>query len=366
MSREGSGQGRPGLAPPPRRIAAPKPGAPAAPARSGPRPTIEDVRACYRLILGREPENETVLERHLAQARSFSDLRQRFLGSEEFRARAMPDATPRLPLAPDPLEIEVSTDGAVLDAMLARTGTYWERIGAEAPHWSVLTQDRFRPDAIAETLDTFYATGAEDRALVERLLARHGIAPDSLPLCLEYGCGVGRATLALAQTFRRVVGCDISQPHLDLAAEQAAARGVANIAWHRSTMARPMPALGEAGGWDVWFSRIVLQHNPPPVIAHLLRMAFAGLRPGGVAIFQVPTHRVGYRFSIADYMAATREPEMEMHVLPQRTVFALAREAGLEVLEMREDTHLVASNALVWLSNMFVLRRPPDGRAVAG
>jgi SAM-dependent methyltransferase len=351
---------RPGMTAPPRRPPAQR--AVESPARGGPRPTLEDVRACYRLILGREPENESVLERHLAQVASFADLRQRFLQSDEFRARGVPDATPRLTLAPDSVPVDVLAEGPALDAMLARIGTYWEKIGGEAPHWSVLTQDRFRPDAIAESLDAFYATGSNDRMLVEGLLKRHGIARESLPLCLEYGCGVGRATLALAKTFATVLGCDISQPHLDLAAEQAAARGVANLAWHRSTVGQPMPS----GGWDCWYSRIVLQHNPPPVIAHLLRHAFAGLRPGGVAIFQVPTHRVGYRFSVADYLASTREPEMEMHILPQRQVFALAREAGLEVLEVREDTHLVASNALVWLSNMFMLRRPPDGSAPAG
>ena len=49
---------------------------------------------------------------------------------------------------------------------------------------------------------------------------------------------------------------------------------------------------------------------------------------------------------------------MEMHVLPQPAVFALAAEAGLRVLEVREDTHLVSSNTSTWLSNMFVLRRP--------
>jgi hypothetical protein len=110
--------------------------------------------------------------------------------------------------------------------------------------------------------------------------------------------------------------------------------------------------------WDLWFSRIVLQHNPPPVIAWLLRTAFDHLAPGGVAIFQVPTHCVGYRFDLRSYLAREGDPAMEMHVLPQPAVFALAAEAGLRVLEVREDTHLVSSNTSTWLSNMFVLRRP--------
>lgn len=317
-------------------------------------PTLDDVRACYRLILGREAESDEVLQRHLAQVSTLAQLRDAFLHSAEFRSRALVDPTPRLHLAPAPLAIDVTASAEVLAAMLARTATYWERVGAEAPHWSVLTQDRYRPDAIGQSIDDFYATGRADLGLVEGLLTRQGISPESLHHCVEFGCGVGRATLTIARLFDRVTGCDISRPHLALAAEQAAARIVDNVAWHHATVSEPMPP----GGWDCWYSRLVLQHNPPPVAAHLLRRAFAGLRPGGVAIFQVPTHRTDYGFSIGAYLAATAAPEMEMHVLPQPAVLALAREAGVELLEMREDTHLIASTSGLWLSNLFVFRRP--------
>ncbi|MBU8538067.1 class I SAM-dependent methyltransferase [Falsiroseomonas tokyonensis] len=326
---------------------------------AAPQATPEDVRAAYRMLLGREPENEAVVLRHLASKPTRAELRARFVKSDEFRRFLKQVEGPRtvstaMPLAPDPVPVEVHAEGPRLAAMLQRVGSYWARVGQEAPHWSVLTNDRFRPENIAENRKAFYATGAGDLDLVRRLLARHGIDPASLPRCLEYGCGVGRATLALASLFQTVVGCDISQPHLDLAQREAEQRGLTNIRWHASTMQGPMPS----GQWDLWYSRIVLQHNPPPVIAHLLRLAFAGLAPGGVAIFQVPTHRNGYAFAIDTYMAATGAADMEMHMLPQREVFALAAAAGLEVLEVREDAHVVTSDPTLWLSNMFVLRRP--------
>lgn len=340
----------PAAAKAPRPVRPPRAGKPPIP------PTAEDVRACYRMFLGREPENDDVLERHLAQVASAGDLVNRFLHSDEYRARSGPRSEPRLAADAPCLPIETTAGAAQLAAMLERTGRYWEQVGREAPHWSVLTQDRFRPDAIGTNLDTFYATGRNDAQLVEGVLTRHGIAPEALPRAVEFGCGVGRVTLALARLFDRVTGCDISATHLALAAAQAEARIVDNVAWHRSTAAAPMPP---GQGWDFWFSRIVLQHNPPPVAAHLLRLAFAGLRPGGVAMFQMATHRVGYAFSVRDYLAAAADPPaMEVHILPQAAIFALVREAGLEVLEVREDTHVVAPDTINWLSNMFVLRRP--------
>jgi SAM-dependent methyltransferase len=318
------------------------------------RATADEVRACYRILLGREPESEEVVARHLARELTLAQLRESFIRSKEFLARNRVPVQ-AMPLAPAPIPVESEATPEQLAAMLERTGGYWERIGGQAPHWSVLTQERFKPSHIEANHEEFYATGENDRALVRDLLARHGLSPSGLPRLVEFGCGVGRATLALAQDFAEVTGCDISPGHLALAEEMAGRRGIRNIAWHRSVVRQPMPE----GQWDLWFSRIVLQHNPPPVIAWLLRIAFAGLAPGGVAIFQVPTHCVGYRFGVEAHLARQGEPGMEMHVLPQAAVFALAAEAGLSVLELREDTHVVSSNTTAWLSNMFVLRRPP-------
>jgi len=316
--------------------------------------TRDDVLGCYRYLLGREPESDAVVQRHLSRGLTASELRQSFLRSAEFRSRSAPPPAPPMPLAPAPIEVESEATEDELAAMLARTGAYWARIGGEAPHWSVLTQDRFRPGRIAGNEAAFHATGEVDRALVRDLLARHGLEPAGLPRLMEFGCGVGRATLALARDFAGVTACDISPAHLALARRAAAARGVSNIAFARTSAARPMPG----GHWNLWYSRLVLQHNPPPIIAWLLRVAFRRLAPGGIAIFQVPTHCVGYRFRIADYLAREGEPGMEMHLLPQAAIFALAAEAGLRVLEVREDTHLVSGNPAAWLSNLFVLRRP--------
>jgi SAM-dependent methyltransferase len=316
--------------------------------------TREDVIAAYRFILGREPESEAVIAKRLRAGVLVGDLRRMMLRSEEFRSRHPATPAALLPLAPPPLSVQVEADPAQRAAMLARTAAVWTRLGQEAPHWSVLTQDQFRPAYIAETRAAFYASGERDRALVSGTLARHGLSPADLPRLVEFGCGVGRASLALAQDFREVIACDISPSHMALGRRAASEAGRGNIGWFHSTAERPMPG----GRHDLWFSRLVLQHNPPPAMAWLLATAFGRLAPGGVAMFQVPTHQEGYRFEVEAYLAREPGTEMEMHVLPQATVFRLAAEARLQVLEVREDTQLIASSAATWLSNFFVLRRP--------
>jgi FkbM family methyltransferase len=48
--------------------------------------TREDVIAAYRMLLGRDPESDAVIDRHLATHRTIRELRQPFMSSVEFTA----------------------------------------------------------------------------------------------------------------------------------------------------------------------------------------------------------------------------------------------------------------------------------------
>ena len=49
--------------------------------------TPEKVRNCYRYILGREPENEQVVEFYASKYKNFGDMRSAFLSSSEFKGK---------------------------------------------------------------------------------------------------------------------------------------------------------------------------------------------------------------------------------------------------------------------------------------
>ncbi len=310
----------------------------------------DDVVMAYRYILGREPENETVVRAQMNSAADLAVLRRSFLGSEEVRRLGRPPLPPTLPLNAPPLLVETRTDAATLAAVVARTASYWERIGVEAPHWSVLTAAEFKPDQITENEAQFYATGQNDLDLLLGLLRRIGRHPTEFNCVTEFGCGVGRFTGPLADTFPLVKALDISRPHLDLARRWLDQTGRRNVELHQVTPADLHPG----GGFSLWWCRMVLQHNPPPVMYEVLNRMLRLLEPGGVAVFQVPTHHVGYHFSIDEYLQDQQGQRMEMHVLPQRVVLDLLRQHGCHLLDLREDTPVVSSSA-DWLSNCFTV-----------
>lgn len=321
----------------------------------------EHARACYRYILGREPEGDAVLERHVAAAGTIGALRTAFLASTEFRRSLRPSAgeeerapPPALADEPGPVpEVETTAPAEALARMMLWQQRVWARLGQEVPHWSVLPEDRFRPEWLAGNGRAFAASGAADAALLLAALRRNGIAPDAVPRLLEHGCGIGRVTPWLAQHFPEITGVDVSAPHLALARAAARQRGLVHLRWLRARAEDPMPG----GGFDLWFSRRVLQWNPPPLTCDVLRRAFAALGPGGVAVFSLPTWRSGYRFATGAYVAGPQPAAPVLHMVPQAVVFALAAEGRMQVLEVREDTHLPGPEPGSWRSHLFVLRK---------
>lgn len=312
--------------------------------------TREDVLACYRYILGREPENEAAVAQH-AGTISLGGLRALFLNAEEFR-QTLGRASPTAEGPPPRVDAEAASD--VLDTLLAWQRDVWARLGEQAPHWSVRPEARFLPDAIGRNLAAFRATGAADAIALLAVLARQGLDPADLPHVLEHGCGIGRVTPFLAQHFPDITAVDVSAPHLALARDQARARGLMHIRWLRAGPGLALPG----DGYDLWYSRRVLQWNPPPLILHTLRLAFAGLKPGGLAVFQVPTWCAGYAFDPAAHLAAAPPDGPALHLLPQADIFAAAAAAGLAVLDVREDSHRDDPGPTPLRSQLFVLRKP--------
>lgn len=332
--------------------------------------TPETIRLAYQLFVGRDPESEQMLQHALTYG-TVERLRAAFFRSPEFRgicqselrvtappqplphAPASPLAVPaRVPLDAPPLEVEWNVDEATASALLSHIRDTWTRLGIEQPHWSVLSAEQFRPGRIEANEADFFASGANDLAQLVAIMRRNGVTPESLPRVFEFGCGIGRVTAHLARAFREVTVCDVSASHMAIAQDKVYDSGARNLTFRLVDSGE----FGMLAPFDLWFSRIVLQHNPPPIMAMILRRAFGLLAPGGLAVFQVPTYAVGYRFRISEYLAGLGgEGQIEMHVLPQAVVFQLTREAGCDTLEVLADSS--AGPATTWNSSIFVVRK---------
>ena len=182
-------------------------------------------------------------------------------------------------------------------------------------------------------------------------LSRNNVNSSLFRHAIDYGCGVGRLTVALARQFPSVTGIDVSDTHIDHARRYVADQGVTNVDF---LTLRDLDELDPIGGADFVLSSIVLQHNPPPIIALILRKLLGVLNPAGCGYFQVPTFIQGFRFSAAEYLSKP-SPQMEMNAIPQRAVYDIVRECGCDMIEVREDG---APGSARMVSHTFLVQRP--------
>jgi 2-polyprenyl-3-methyl-5-hydroxy-6-metoxy-1,4-benzoquinol methylase len=218
-------------------------------------------------------------------------------------------------------------------------------LGADDPMWAVLTHDDHRGGLWDE--EAFLQTG---RKVVGGLLdsvAHAGLTVPHGPV-LDFGCGVGRLTLALCEHFDEVHGVDIASTMID-EARRLAARQRKEPIYHLND--RPDLGLFHDATFGLVVSLIVLQHMPPDRATDFIGEFMRVLRPGGVAVFQVPErHRQPDRLldprrlspSVRNALIRLggrirRRPVMEMHPLPSATVEAAVRGAGGSIVVVTPD-----------------------------
>lgn len=312
--------------------------------------TEEDVVLAYRFILGREPESHNAVLSHLKQP-DINSLRTHFLKSKEFTDKYKNISVRRDFYALDLPEIKVDhlVSPTLLSKCIANIKDAWSFLGITRPHHSVLTNNIFLPESFEVNRDEFFASGESEANVVRKILARNGLISIDSMSCVEYGCGVGRVTMGLARLFKNVHAYDISPAHLSLAEQRSLEIGITNCKFHLCSN-QPLAPLELC---DVFYSRIVFQHNPPPVIHHLIINALRSLKIGGIAIFQVPTYKPGYSFSLDEWLSAEHNLDLQMHCLPQPVVFSIISEENCLTLEVIEDGSCGAD----FLSQMFIVKK---------
>ncbi|NSZ63475.1 class I SAM-dependent methyltransferase [Agrobacterium tumefaciens] len=312
-------------------------------------PSREDVEACYRVLLGREPENEDAINWHLRN-KTLKDLLRSFVKGAEFESRFGIFRTGMyLDATEQNVEVDASSDQ--MKELLERTAITWGELGFNEPHWSVLTDEAFKRGNISANKDAFYQTGVDEIQRVRALLNRNGIDFNKAWTALDFGCGVGRLSSALADHVGHVHGVDISRGHIRSAKYYMDNLGKENVSF---IQIQTVEAVEDLPKVDMLLSLIVLQHNSPPVINAILIRLLKCLNPGGVAVFQIPVYRFNYQFSVERYLATLRSLNMEMHTLPPRNIFKAISDAQCDVLEVREDLHAYMHDII---SQTFLVQR---------
>jgi len=167
---------------------------------------------------------------------------------------------------------------------LAALRRHWDRLGRRDPFWAVLTDPSKRRGGWDP--EEFFREGAEEIAAALHRAEALGLEV-SRRRALDFGCGVGRITQALANHFERCDGVDISGSMLRAAARYN--RHPDCCTYHLNVA--PDLLLFDEANFSFAYSTLVLQHMEPRYSKGYIRELLRVLAPGGVLVFQLPSRR---------------------------------------------------------------------------
>jgi SAM-dependent methyltransferase len=214
--------------------------------------------------------------------------------------------------------------------------------GEADPYLAVLG---YLPDGRPWDKSAFYASGKPEWEACRGRWDAYGF--DETKPILDLGCGAGRVTRFMVQTYPEVIGVDVSAAQIELARE-AVAGGLASCTFHVSdgaTIPIPSASVGSV------FSMNVFQHLEQRTAESLVNEVGRVLAPRGTAMVHIPVPgsnltttyaRVLLQRAIDPARAAMHRiahkfgglPAMRARVYDTAVVFRLMKRAGLDDLEL--------------------------------
>ena len=139
------------------------------------------------------------------------------------------------------------------------TDSDWEVWGKKDPYYGGCTQDSYRLCQMTDESRAEFFQAGEQR--IHQILdhCRRHIDPEFNPKrALDFGCGVGRLLIPVAQVTEHATGLDVSVSMLEEARKNCEERSLNNVTLLKSDDELSLLK----GDFDFVYSHIVLQHIP--------------------------------------------------------------------------------------------------------
>lgn len=157
----------------------------------------------------------------------------------------------------------------------------WERCGASDPYFGVITDEKFHKKNLSEeSREAFFETGTKDVANILNKIWTHIDADFSPKRSLDFGCGVGRLLIPLAEISEHAVGIDVSESMLSEAKRNCEIRSIKNVSFVKGD--DNLTSL--TGKYDLIHSLIVFQHIPVKRGERIFSSLLSHLNPDGICV----------------------------------------------------------------------------------
>jgi 2-polyprenyl-3-methyl-5-hydroxy-6-metoxy-1,4-benzoquinol methylase len=214
---------------------------------------------------------------------------------------------------------------------------HWDLLSRQDPLGAILARSENKN--VPWDVEKFFQSGVFEIDAMIRYAESFRPLPEK-KLALDFGCGVGRLTEALAVHFDRVCGVDISPEMIQHARA------------YQRTGSRSQYLVNETGDlrqfadgqFDFVYSSITLQHMPPRFASRYMVEFLRVLKPAGLLLFQLPSQRKGdfarvrsLAHQLFDPVLHPIKPRVVMRGIRKQKVIQLLTGHGGEVLDVAPD-----------------------------
>jgi ubiquinone/menaquinone biosynthesis C-methylase UbiE len=222
----------------------------------------------------------------------------------------------------------------------------WQSLGTDDPLWAILSDPRAKGGKWS--VDEFLRTGQMEIDQVFSWLEEQGLSAINYGRALDFGCGAGRLTQALAKRFDRCTGVDVAASMLEAARKLDPPQNCEFVLNERSDLS----AFPDKS-FDFIYSSIVLQHIPHPFAIGYIAEFCRLLAPNGLLVFQVTVDKqvpmshwlIDLKQRIAARVALRTRvrrllghpvprpaARIEMHMLPAATVEQQLKQGAVKLM----------------------------------
>jgi SAM-dependent methyltransferase len=239
----------------------------------------------------------------------------------------------------------------------------WQVWGQRDPYFGVVAHEQFRRERLSqESYDEFFRNGRRE---FDEILAdcRRHCGEFGMQRTLEFGCGVGRMLIPLAEISEECVGVDISD-----AMRVEAARNCARFNRNNVRLVQTLAQVSLLDTFTFIHSYIVLQHLDTRRGLGIIGELLSRLGKGGCAALHVTyartkyrrnlgvqplgrefIRRVRYTLSRVARRLRNRDPQMQMNLYDLNRVLFLAQEHGIRNGGFRFTDHTGHLGTILYL-----------------
>lgn len=217
----------------------------------------------------------------------------------------------------------------------------WEGLAQSDPFWAVCSDPERRQGRWNR--EEFFSSGRHEIECVLGCINSLGLAIDRGAPALDFGCGVGRLTRAMAAYFPECHGADISPTMVRLAEKFNQDMPHCKFLLNE----RRDLSCFEANYFGFIYSSIVLQHIPPRHSRRYLQEMVRVTKRGGVLVFQVLDdlrigfvprlrQKIGFRRNLRRFVSGNNgQGTIDLYWLGEAQVSRVLQAAGARIVDVR-------------------------------